>query len=87
MGKQKDILKKRFEPDEGYIALAAAVLHQAIEDYKSAVKHKRRGEVKAIERFFLSVYGQTLSFNNGELIVERLHKEIDTDKMRQDDTN
>ena len=73
-----------FDSNEGYEALAAAILQQAVIDYKKIAKRKiknasdkkaKESELKTIERFFLSGYGQSLSYHHGEYIVERCRKE------------
>ena len=69
-------------PDlNGYQLLAMAVVNQAAEDYRNELKISgRQGEktygALALERFFLSEWGDLLSFGMGEVILEKLQKEF-----------
>lgn len=78
-----------FDVNERYEALAAAILQQAVVDYKKIASKKTKNkndekakasELKTIERFFLSGYGQSLSYHHGEYIVERCRKEAAQEK-------
>lgn len=63
---------------DGYELLIAAIIQQAIQDYRVALKdNTRAGAARAtsLERFFLSEWGQLLSLGNGELIVSRVKAE------------
>ena len=60
---------------ECYQELATAVIRQSIEDYEVELDHTASDGVKTeeqriLERFFLSDWGQTLSMNNGEMIIK-----------------
>lgn len=67
-------------PDDG---LEAAILKVAADDYIEALIiqsedrecEKNNKEVRKLERFFLSAWGQLLSFGHGELIIERCRRE------------
>lgn len=66
---------------DGYIKLTEAIIKQAIKDYKaalvkSATQPREASTAKSLERFFLSKWGQCLSFDHGELIIERTKKEV-----------
>ena len=68
-----------------YERLIIAIMQQAVLDYRKAVKkthspdkyEKRNGTFakKSLERFFLSDWGQLLSGNNGQFIVDKLREE------------
>ena len=63
-----------------YLRLRQEILKVAVDDYKTAIrKSKRLGEKctqeQALENFFLGEWGQLLSNDNGEYIVERCRKE------------
>lgn len=69
------------EQDKCVLSLAGAVLALAINDYEKALrKHAgepvKHNEITALEHFFLSGYGQALSFNHGELILERSKEKV-----------
>jgi hypothetical protein len=57
--------------DDPYLSLAAAILKQAVEDYICAIQIYDAGQIAKIEKFFLSDYGQALSFGNGEMILNK----------------
>lgn len=58
------------------ITICAAIVSQAIKDYKDALAKKDRGEIRRLEEWFLSDWGQTLSNDNGALIIEKTRKEF-----------
>ena len=47
--------------NENYEMLAYAVIVQAVEDYRKALKRRDRWEIKSLERFFHSAWFITLS--------------------------
>jgi len=55
--------------DDPEMLLATAILKQAVDDYISAAKTDNQIEIERLEKFFLSDWGQTLSFDHGEYIV------------------
>lgn len=59
--------------DEGLILLQAAILEQAIHDYKMELKC---GGGHRLEKWFLSEWGQKLSRWHGEEIIERCKREV-----------
>ncbi len=69
--------------EEEYTNLAAAIILQAMKDYKKAMvrlrkrksKHNEK-KVRELERFFLSAWGQQLSFERGEYIIARCREEV-----------
>lgn len=76
---------------EAYEHLSIAILQQAVADYRKAVKKaqsndkydKAQGTIakKNLERFFLSEWGELLSGDNGQLIIDKLRAE-----MKQNET-
>ena len=56
--------------NDGYVQLAAAILKKAADEYISALYHgKDKKKLDELEKFFLSKYGQLLSFYQGEAII------------------
>lgn len=62
--------------DEGLILLQAAILEQAIHDYKIELKC---GGGHRLEKWFLSEWGQMLSRGHGDEIIERIRREVNND--------
>ena len=63
--------------EEAIINLQAAIIEQAVADYRTALKYDKRGEARRIERFFRSEWGQALSRDNGEAIIKRVRAEAE----------
>lgn len=61
---------------DGYERLQIAILQQAIKDYKTALKKNSYYSKRSLERWFLSDWGEMLSNNNGELIIEKCQKSV-----------
>ena len=59
-----------------YEELRAAILRQAVIDYKEALQEQNYKQIASLERFFLGWWGQLLSGGHGEYIIERCKKEI-----------
>ena len=57
-----------------YERLKAAILQQAIYDYKKALRKKNGGTIAYFERWFRSEWGEALSSYNGEYIIEMCRK-------------
>ena len=66
---------------EGLILLQAAILEQAIHDYKIELKC---GGGHSLEKWFLSEWGQRISRGHGKQIIERCKREVNYDKERID---
>lgn len=62
----------------GYERVRVAIIHQAIYDYKKALRKKNGGSIIALERWFLSGWGEALSGNNGAYIIEQCRKCVNT---------
>lgn len=54
---------------DGFVELAGAILNLAADDYIKAIVKGNDKEIKKLERFFLSAWGQQLSLNQGEAII------------------
>lgn len=59
--------------NDGFLGLRTAILFQAAMDYRQGNEQTK----KSIERFFLSDWGQFISGDMGEVIIEKLRKEED----------
>lgn len=76
---------------EGYQRLRTEIVKDAVNDYHKALKKSDRiGEIcreqTALENWFLSPWGQILSGDNGELIIEKCranYKNIPNSKARE----
>jgi len=68
---------------EGYKYIRAAVLQQAVYDYKTALIRAHGGAAFSLERWFLSEWGQAISDNNGEKIIQRVRKEVYEGERKQ----
>lgn len=59
-----------------YERVAAAILRQAMRDYKIALLRNSPSHITKLERFFLGEWGQFLSSNHGEYIIEQCRKSV-----------
>ena len=66
-----------------YEPLCAAILRRAVQDYKIAIKHKDFHAIASLERFFLSDYGQMLSRNQGQYIIDISREMARTKRSKQ----
>lgn len=74
---------KKNMPDDPYERLAYAIVIQAAEDYRAALKRIKRNaknrdavdEALQIERFFRSGWYQVLTSVDGEYMIRRLQEE------------
>ena len=60
-----------------------AILKQAKIDYIRALVKNDFYQINELEKFFLSDYGQAMSFNNGERIIAMCKKEAERRKRRR----
>ena len=79
--KQKGHLMEYIE--KGYIELAAAIVKQAIEDYKTALKRNDEGAIKECERFFKGGWGEWLTVCNGERIIKMCREEVENERRKK----
>ena len=59
--------------------LRVIILQQAVKDYELALRKHKDGEIIALERWFTGWWGQTLSGNQGELIIAECKKRVMND--------
>lgn len=59
-----------------YTAIRAAILRQAVKDYKKALESRNYAEKSKLEHFFLGEWGQWLSNNYGEYIIAKCRREV-----------
>ena len=59
--------------DSSYERVRAAIIYQAICDYKKALR-KRNGNIATLEQWFLSEWGEMLSGGHGVYIIEQCRK-------------
>ena len=78
----KNEIEDVFNNQSPYDNLKLGILKQAVIDYKKALKRRDSGKpptaiynVKSLEKFFLSDWGQFLSENGGEFIIEKVNQE------------
>jgi hypothetical protein len=73
--------------EELYIELYAAIVKQAMTDYKAALKDDGKKALKKrreCEKFFLSAYGQMLSAGNGERIINQCKAEVEAEEQKKE---
>lgn len=81
--------------DNPWENLRAAIIGQAVDDYRAALddvesagddtsaRKEAQGRANALKRWFRSEWGQFLSFDNGDLIIEKVEKEPRNVKTRE----
>ena len=62
--------------DIGYEMLAVAIVAQAYDDYKKALKRKDRREIKSIERFFYSDFYSLLTSIEPSYLINIAKREV-----------
>lgn len=62
--------------EDPWLLLSAAIVKQAMIDLKTALRYGNNANVNALKKWFLSDYGQMLSFNHGEYIIDEVMKEV-----------
>ena len=72
---------------EAYERLRTEIIKAAVYDLKKAIRKSNRlgavcDEQKKMESWFLSSWGQLLSGDNGEYIIEKCHKDYKKDNQR-----
>lgn len=65
------VAESHTDVDNPYLELAAGILRQAKRDYIIAIIANDIKQMQKLERFFLSDWGQFLSFKQGEYIIKR----------------
>lgn len=64
--------------DDGYRALADAIIIQAAKDYRKALMEDARGMCREIEWFFRSEWFGLLTAINPEMLIRKLREEVKT---------
>ena len=54
--------------------LRVAILRRAVCDYKSAIKRRDFNAMTKLEKFFLGEWGQLLSRDNGQYIIDECNR-------------
>ena len=62
--------------DIGYEMLAVAIVVQAYDDYKKALKRKDRREIKSIETFFYSDFYSLLTSIEPSYLINNAKREV-----------
>lgn len=73
---------------EGYERLRTQIVRSAVKDYENALRKSNRlgaacKEQRELERWFLSNWGQLLSGDNGEYIIEKCRKSYKTSASKK----
>ncbi len=63
--------------------LCAAILRRAAKDYRIALKYNDLYGIASLERFFLSDYGQMMSRNQGQYIIDTCRELVRTKRSKQ----
>lgn len=61
---------------DGYGNVRIGIIKQAIDDYRRALRKGNLYKIEALERWFLSEWGEMLSGYNGAYIIEKVRKEL-----------
>lgn len=62
--------------DKYMVELAAAVVRRAMQDYETALLKGDADAIKSLERFFLSEWGQLISCDNGEFLINQCRQKV-----------
>lgn len=65
-----------------YMLLVAGILETAEYDLKCAIKKRNYSKSTALKKWFLSQWGQALSGNNGQLIIDRIDNELKKERKK-----
>lgn len=61
---------------DGYENVRVVIVKQAVDDYRRALAHNKHYEAKALERWFLSEWGEMLCGGNGAYIIDKVKKQV-----------
>ena len=62
--------------DIDYDVLRFAIIQQAVKDYESALRRRNESKFLTLERWFMSDWGQFLSGDLGEQIIEKCKERV-----------
>lgn len=65
--------------EEGVKYLAMAIVFQAVQDYKKALKHNDKVEIHNLERWFRGNRYKTLCSIDGEYLIRKIKEVIKND--------
>ena len=74
------------ECEDAYELLIQAIVKQAMTDYKVALKEGNHKQIAELEHFFRSGYGEMLSHDHGEQIIEYCRKEVEEEEESEDES-
>ena len=63
-----------------YELIRAAIIRRAVIDYKAALRYKDYAKIAKLEKFFLSGWGELLSYGHGEYIIEHTKEMVRNEK-------
>lgn len=63
------------EKDQWVVSLAIGIVKQAADDLRAAIRTNEEDEANRLRRWFMSEWGQLLSFGQGGAIIRRINKE------------
>ena len=63
--------------DKAYNNVVIAIIQQAREDYKTAIKRGKTKKIEDLEDFFKSRWGMSLTYNNSIAILDEAKKEAE----------
>lgn len=61
---------------DGHDNIRIAIIVQAAEELKRALKEHNKGGIKTLEKWFKSEWGEALSGGNSVYIIQRIKKEV-----------
>lgn len=59
--------------DDPYMRLRAGIIQRAVADLTKALITNNKGQIRKLEKWFLSDWGQAISGNNGKFIIDRVY--------------
>lgn len=65
----------KYDAEPWVLRLQTGIIKQAVDDLRAAIRAGEDSKADALEKWFLSEWGQLLSFGTGQYIVEKVKKE------------
>lgn len=66
--------------DDGIKYLAMAIVYQAVQDYKKALKHNDKVEIYNLEKWFRGNWYKTLCSIDGDCLIKKIRKVLKYEK-------
>ena len=66
--------------DDGIKYLAMAIVFQAVQDYKKALKHNDKVEIYNLEKWFRGNWYKTLCSIDGDYLIKKIRKVLKYEK-------